>query len=113
MKDASFKVYRGSDQSVYLIVTDGTIANTRLNLTGKSVRAVIRPSEDVPPLISKLCRAVVASTGEVALDLTPAESRLIPLGRKVQVEFEVLDNGKEIPVGIGIITGIGGINLDG
>lgn len=113
MKDASFVVYRGSHQSIFLTVTDGPASTTRVNLTGKQVRAVIRASEAVPALIDKNCRDITPANGEVALDLTPAESRLIPLGRKVQVEFEIWEGiNKETLIGIGIVTGLGGINLD-
>ncbi len=112
MKDASFVVQRGSNQSILFNIFTTEAAATRLNVTGKPVRAVIKAAEGSPTLINKACREVDAANGQVALDLTPAESRLIPEGRKVQVEVCVWDGGTQTTVGRGRVTGLGGINLD-
>jgi hypothetical protein len=112
MKDASFKVYRGSNQSILANVFTSEAAVTRLNVSGKPVRAFVKRSEDGPIILSKLCRTINAATGEIALDLTPAESRLVPEGRKVLVEFKVFDGTEQYIVGRGILTGLFGISLD-
>lgn len=112
MKDASFVVQRGSSQSILFNIFTTEAAVTRLNVSSKTVRVVIRASEASPTLINKTCREVDAANGQVALDLTPAESRLIPSGRKVEVEVCVWDGPTQITVGRGRVTGLGGINLD-
>lgn len=112
MKDASFVIQRGSNQSILFNIFTSEATVSRLNVSGKTVRAVIKASESSPTLIDKACREIDAANGQVALDFTPAESRLIPEGRKVQVEVCVWDGDTQITVGRGRVTGLGGINLD-
>lgn len=112
MKDASFTIQRGSHQTIGFTVTTTEAGTTRLNLGGKQVWVFIRLSEATPILIDKVCRVVNAAEGEVALDLTPVESRLVPEGARAQVEVEIWDNGVETTIGRGRVNAIGGINLD-
>ncbi len=112
MRDGSFKVDRGADQSIIFQIFTNESLVARLNVSGKPVRAYIRPSESVPPILSKLCREINGANGEVALDLTPAESRLIPEGRKVLIELKVFDGTQQFIVARGVVTGLGGVTLD-
>lgn len=112
MMDASIKVDRGADQSILCNVFTNEALASRLNLMSKPLRAFIRISEDVPVAIEKVLRVVDAATGVVALDLSRTESRLIPIGNKMQIEFKLYDNGSQIIVGRGRVTGLGGITLD-
>ncbi|MCA3695302.1 hypothetical protein [Aquidulcibacter sp.] len=112
MMDASIKVDRGADQSILCNVWTNESLASRLNLMSKPLRAFIRVSEDVPVAIEKVLRVMDAATGLVALDLTRTESRLIPIGNKMQIEIKLYDGSSHIIVGRGRVTGFGGITLD-
>lgn len=112
MKDASFRVERGADQSILFIVRTTETGTTPKNLTGCTVRAFITETTTGTIALNKALRVVDTPTGQVALDLTPAESRLILEGRRMDVEIELREGSLQIIVGRGRVTGFGGINLD-
>jgi hypothetical protein len=115
MKDCSIQVDRGADQSFLFRVFNDAVPPAPLNVAGKPVRAFIRASEAVPVLINKLLLPVppgTGSNGEMYLALTRTESRLIPLGNRLQIEIKLFDDDKEIIIGRGRVTGVGGITLD-
>jgi hypothetical protein len=109
MKDCSFLVDRGADQSILFNIFTSESLVTRKNLTGCTVTAFIGAGT---ASLTKALRVVDAPTGQVALDLTPAESRLILLGQRMDAEIELREGSKQIIVGRGRVTGLGGINLD-
>lgn len=112
MKDASFRVERGADQSILFTVRTTETGTTPKNLTGCTLRCVIAETATSTPIINKALRIVDAPTGQAALDLTPAESRLVLEGRRMDVEIELREGSLQIIVGRGRVTGFGGINLD-
>lgn len=112
MKDASFNVERGADQSILFNVKTTEAGTTAKNLTGCTLRAFITDSSTAALIVNKALRIVDAPTGQAALDLTPAESRLILEGRRMDVEIELREGSLQIIVGRGRVTGFGGINLD-
>ena len=109
MKDCSFSVDIGASQSILFTVFTDETDTARKNLTGCTLTAFIGAST---PSITKLLRVVNAGDGTAALDLTPAESRLVLLGQRMDVEIELREAGLQIVVGRGRVTGVGGINLD-
>lgn len=112
MRDASFKVQRGADQSILFIVWTTEAGTTLKDLTGCTLRCVITETASTTPIINKALRIVDAPAGQAALDLTPAESRLVLEGRRMDVEVELREGSLQIIVGRGRVTGFGGINLD-
>ncbi len=109
MRDCSFTVERGMDQSILCNIFTTEALTTRKNLTGCTVTAFIGSGM---PTITKQLRIVDAAQGIAALDLTPAESRLILSGQRMDAEIELREAGLQIIVGRGRVTGLGGINLD-
>ena len=109
MKDCSFNVEIGADQSILFPVYTDETDTVRKNLTGCTLVAYIGSGS---PPITKLLRIVSASQGLAALDFTPAESRLILLGRRMPVSIELREAGLQFVVGRGLVTGLGGNNLD-
>ena len=112
MKDASFQIQRGADQSILFTVNTTETGATPKNLTGCTLWCVIAETATSTPVINKALRIVNAADGTAALDLTPAESRLVLLGQRMDVEIELREAGLQIVVGRGRVTGVGGINLD-
>jgi hypothetical protein len=109
MKDCSFTVDRGADQSILFNIFTTETGTTRKNLTGCTVTAFIGAGTAT---ITKVLRIVDAPQGVAALDLTPAESRLILSGQRMDAEIELREGSLQIIVGRGRVTGLGGINLD-
>lgn len=112
MKDASFQIQRGADQSIMFIVRTTETGTTPKNLTDCTLRAFITETASTAQILNKALRIVDAPTGQAALDLTPAESRLVLEGRRMDVEIELREGSLQIVVGRGRVTGFGGINLD-
>lgn len=109
MKDCSFNVERGADQSILFNIFTSESLVTRKNLTGCTVTAFIGVGAAT---ITKALRIVDAPTGQAALDLTPAESRQVLSGQRMDVEIELREGALQIIVGRGRVTGFGGINSD-
>lgn len=112
MKDASFRIERGADQSILFLVRTTETGTTPKNLTGCTLRAFIAETGTTDLIINKLLRIVDAPTGQAALDLAHHESRLVLEGRRMDVEIELRESSLQIIVGRGRVTGFGGINLD-
>jgi hypothetical protein len=112
MMDGSFEVQRGMDQSILINCFTNEATTTALNVAGKTIRAFVRVSEGGAMLLDKATREVNGAAGIVALDLSPAESRLVPLGRKAQFELKLFDGTKQYIIARGILTGLGGISAD-
>lgn len=112
MKDASFTVDRGADQSVMFFVKTTEAGTVAKNLTNCTLRCVIAEANTATPVINKALRIVSAAEGQAALDFTQTESRLILEGRRMEVEIELREGSLQIIVGRGWVTGIGNINLD-
>lgn len=112
MKDASFRVERGADQSILFTVNTTETGSTPKSLAGCTLRAFVTETATTALVLNKLLRIVDAPTGQAALDLTPAESRLILEGKRMDVEIELREGALQIIVGRGRVTGFGGINLD-
>lgn len=109
MKDCSFTVDRGADQSILFNIFTTETGSTRKNLTGCTVTAFIGAGTAT---ITKTLRIVDAAQGVAALDLTPSESRLILNGNRMEAEIELREGSLQIIVGRGRVTGFGGLNLD-
>ena len=112
MKDASFQVQRGADQSILFTVNTSETSLVAKNLADCTLRCVIGEAATTNLVFNKALRIIDAPTGQAALDLSPAESRLIPEGRLAEVKIELREGGLQIIVGRGRVTGLGGINLD-
>ena len=112
MKDASFRVERGADQSILFTVRTTETGTTPKNLTGCTLRAFVTETGTSSLILNKALRIVDAPTGQAAIDLTPAESRLVLEGRRMDVEIELREGSLQIIVGRGRVTGFGGINLN-
>jgi hypothetical protein len=109
MRDCSFTIDRGANQSILFNIFTTESLVTRKNLTGCTVTAFIGAGAAT---ITKALRIVDAPTGQAALDLTPSESRLILAGQRMDAEIELREGSLQIIVGRGRVTGLGGINLD-
>ncbi len=113
MMDASFYVDRGSSKTISFPVFTNESLVTPKNLTGVTLRAFIKEFEGAPAVLTKdLTITNPPSAGIATLSLTPAETRLIPLGRKLQVEVEMYEGSEETTIGRGWVSGFGGINSD-
>jgi hypothetical protein len=113
MRDASFYVDRGSSKSISFPVFTNESLATPKNLTGVTLRAFIKEAEGIPAVLEKdLTINNPPSAGIATLSLTPAETRLIPIGRRLQVEVEMYEGPDETTIGRGWVSGFGGINAD-
>ena len=112
MKDASFRIERGADQSILFLVRTTETGTTPKNLTDCTLRAFIAETGTTDLAINKALRIIDAATGQAALDLTHHESRLVLEGRRMDVEIELRESSLQTIVGRGRVTGYGGINLD-
>jgi hypothetical protein len=109
MQDCSRIVDRGYHKSYPYDVyePDGT---TLRPLTGATVIATMKVAGQT--VLQKNLTIINSGAGRVQLDFTPAESRLIPEGQLTSIEIELRQDGNEIAIGRGTLTGVGGANTD-
>lgn len=109
MQDCSRIVDRGYHKSYPYDVyePDGT---TLRPLTGATIIATMKVAGQT--VLQKNLTIINSGAGRVQLDFSPTESRLIPEGRLTTIEIQLMQNGNEIAIGRGMLTGIGGGNPD-
>ncbi len=112
MKNCSFRVERGATQSIPFTVYTNESNAARVNLDGKSLKLFLTPNGALNPIWSKTLRPVDAALGKAALDLSPAESRVVPLGNRMGVEIKLIVGDSQVVVGSGRVTGYGGFTSD-
>ena len=113
MINCSFRVERGATQSIPFNLFTNESKVARFDLEGKSLKLFLTPIGALDPIFSKTLRTIDAAAGKAALDLSPAESRLIPLGNRMGVEVKLIISAQnQIVVGSGRVTGFGGFTTD-
>jgi hypothetical protein len=116
MFDCSFKIEIGADQTRPVIIYGDEKKLTRRNLANSIVRVYFFAPFALQPILMKELTITNANLGLAEFSLTPVESRLFTKPRMVSFEVRTPPSGptmKEIIVGRGIATGVGGSNLDG
>lgn len=112
MQDCSINVYIGYDRSYPFTIYQNATEQQIRDLTGGTVIAYLR-KRDGSTILTKNLRVMGAPTaGQVSLDLTPTETRLVPEGQLLDIELELRQDGAQYPIGRGRVTGIGGRNAD-
>lgn len=111
MLDCSFKVDIGADQTRPFIVWTTEKKLARRNLTDGTVRAYFYAPFAEEPVLMKTLSIDNAEQGVCLLTLTPVETRLFR--KPLRVSMELRQGGKELIIGRGTATGLGGGNLDG
>ena len=109
MQDCSRIVDRGYNKSYPYDVYEPDGVELR-DLSGAVVVATMKVAGQT--VLQKNLTIVNPATGRVQLDFNPTESRLIPEGRLTTIEIQLMQNGNEIAIGRGMLTGIGGGNPD-
>ena len=109
MQDCSRIVDRGYHKSYPYDVFEPDGVTIR-GLQGATVVATMKVAGQT--VLEKNLVIVNAAAGRVQLDFSPAESRLIPEGRLTVIEIQLMQNGNELAIGRGMLTGIGGGNPD-
>jgi hypothetical protein len=109
MQDCSRIVDRGYHKSYPYDVYEPNGVTIR-NLDGATVTATMKVAGEV--VLQKNLLILNAALGKTSLEFNPAESRLIPEGRLTTIEIQLIQNGNEIAIGRGMLTGVGGGNSD-
>ena len=116
MFDCSFRVEIGADQTRPVIIYGDEKKLTRRNLANSLVRVYFFAPFALTPVLMKELSITNANLGEAEFTLTPVESRLFKKPLRVSFEVRTPPSGptmKEVIVGRGTATGLGGFNLDG